>query len=88
MCSSDLDRSSPCTPRFSAYGARAYPGAEAARDDKFAVDLDVLAVADLGGDSGLELVLALRYPDVRTIAVFSIDGVGQLTRRAETRGWQ
>lgn len=63
----------PCTPSFVMYdvklAAEAEPGKAA--DPKAVVMLDVLGVIDLDGDGRKELVLALRFPTVRTVVVYS-----------------
>lgn len=60
----------PCSPQFALWGVR--HGAEAGKavDPRYVVTIDVLAVLDLDDDGRRELILALRYPDQRTIAVF------------------
>jgi hypothetical protein len=62
-----------CKPAFELYGVQLTPAAEPGKpiDPKHVVGLDVLAVVDLDGDGRKELVLALRFPTVRTIAVYT-----------------
>jgi hypothetical protein len=61
-----------CTPTFHLYNlqiaAEPRPGKPA---DKGLVTVDVLAVVDLDGDGRKELVLAMRFPTVRTIAIYT-----------------
>jgi hypothetical protein len=62
-----------CTPRFVLYDVKLAPEAEPgkAADARAVVTLDLLGVVDLDGDGRKELVLALRFPTVRTIVVYS-----------------
>ncbi|HWO26200.1 MAG TPA: hypothetical protein VNO30_46050 [Kofleriaceae bacterium] len=62
-----------CRPSFELYDVRLTPVVEPGKpiDPKHTVGLDVLAVADLDGDGRKELVLALKFPTVRTIAVYT-----------------
>jgi hypothetical protein len=62
-----------CKPAFELYGVQLTPVAEPGKpiDPKHVVGLDVLAVVDLDGDGRKELVLALKFPTVRTIAVYT-----------------
>ena len=62
-----------CTPKFTLYDVRLAPEAEPGKspDARAVVMLDVLGVIDLDGDSRKELVIALRFPTVRTIVVYS-----------------
>jgi hypothetical protein len=66
-------------PAFSLYDVRLTPVAEPGKpiDPKHVVGLDVLAVADLDGDGRMELVLALKFPTVRTIAVYTAPDIAQ-----------
>jgi hypothetical protein len=63
----------PCDGKFTAFDVKIQPETEAgkATDPKATVTLDVLGVLDLDGDGRKELVLALRFPTVRTIVVYS-----------------
>jgi hypothetical protein len=62
-----------CKPSFELYDVRLTPVVEPGKpiDPKHTVGLDVLAVVDLDGDGRKELVLALKFPTVRTIAVYT-----------------
>jgi hypothetical protein len=62
-----------CAPEFVRYDLRLTPVAEPGKpiDPKHVVGLDVLGVVDLDGDGRRELVIALRFPTVRTIAVYT-----------------
>ena len=46
-------------------------------DTKSIVVLDVLGVVDLDGDGLKELVLALRFPTIRTVVVYAPTGSAQ-----------
>jgi hypothetical protein len=61
-----------CAPKFVAYGIKLAPEAEPGRapDAKAVVMLDLLGVVDLDGDGRKELVIALRFPTVRTVVVY------------------
>lgn len=62
-----------CTPTFSIYDLKLVRPPEPGKpvDTKSIVVLDVLAVVDIDGDGRKELVLAMRFPTVRTILVYS-----------------
>ena len=62
-----------CTPAFSLYDLKLVRPPEPGKpiDTKSIVVLDVLAVVDIDGDGRKELVLAMRFPTVRTILVYS-----------------
>lgn len=62
-----------CAPAFEVWGATLQPVVEPGKppDPRQEVGLDVLGVLDLDGDGRKELVLALRFPTVRTIAVYT-----------------
>ena len=76
----DLVESQPevalnCTAEFMVFGMKNTPPPDAkAGDARYQVLIDVLAAVDFDGDGGRELVLGLRYPDSRTIAVYSSSG--------------
>ena len=74
-----------CAPTFEVYGVQLTPVVEPGRpiDPKHAVGLDVLGVLDLDGDGRKELVLALKFPTVRTIAVYTAP---ETVRRLELAG--
>jgi hypothetical protein len=68
-----------CAPSFTVFGMRIAPPPEPgkAADGRYLVLLDVLAVVDFDDDGKREVVLGVRYPDSRTIAVYSgVDGDG------------
>ncbi len=75
----------PCKPTFVAYDIKLAPEPEPGKavDAKAVVLLDVLGVLDLDGDGRKELVLALRFPTVRTVAVYS---AGSSPQRLELVG--
>jgi len=62
-----------CTPTFQLYDIKLAPEPDPGKgiDQKSVVMLDVLAVVDLDGDGRKELVLALRFPTVRSVVVYS-----------------
>lgn len=62
-----------CAPKFQLYDLRLAPEPDPGKpaDPKAVVMLDVLGVVDLDGDGRRELVLALRFPNVRSIVVYS-----------------
>jgi hypothetical protein len=63
----------PCTARFVSYDIKLAPEPEPGKpaDPRAVVLLDLLGVVDLDGDGRKELVIALRFPTVRTIVVYS-----------------
>ena len=62
-----------CTPRFQLYGIplAAEPDPGKPVDPKTVVLLDVLGVVDLDGDGRRELIVALRFPTVRSVVVYT-----------------
>jgi len=74
-----------CKPTFSLYDVKLAPEAEPGKsvDAKAVVMLDLLGVIDLDGDGRKELVIALRFPTVRTVVVYS---AGNLPQRLELVG--
>jgi hypothetical protein len=62
-----------CAPHFQLYDLHLVPEPDPGKpaDQKLTVMLDVLGVVDLDGDGRRELILALRFPTVRTIVVYS-----------------
>jgi hypothetical protein len=68
----------PCTPSFQLYNVRLDPEPVRGKTDpKAVVMLDVMGVIDLDGDGKKELVLALRFPTVRSIVVYGTTGIPQ-----------
>jgi hypothetical protein len=63
----------PCDGTFVSFDNKIQPETEAgkATDPRATVTLDVLGVVDVDGDGRKDLVLALRFPTVRTIVVYS-----------------
>ena len=63
----------PCAPKFALYDIRLAPEAEPGKpaDARAVVMLDLLGVIDLDGDGRNELVIALRFPTVRTVVVYT-----------------
>ncbi len=74
-----------CAPSFSLFGLRIAPPPEGKNppDPRYVVLVDVLAVADLDDDGRRELVLGLRYPEQRTVAVFGAGEAGSLVLLGE-----
>lgn len=68
-----------CTPTFQLYDVKLVRPTEPGKpvDTKSMVVLDVLGVLDLDGDGMKELVLALRFPTIRTVVVYSPTGTAQ-----------
>jgi hypothetical protein len=62
-----------CKPTFQLYDIKLAAEAEAGKqvDHKATVTMDLLGVIDLDGDGRMELVLALRFPTVRSIVVYT-----------------
>lgn len=62
-----------CTAAFAIYNSMLTPASDGVGkpDPRFNVGLDLLGVVDLDGDGRVELVLALRYADARTVVVYS-----------------
>ncbi len=62
-----------CTPKFQLYDLKLAAEPEPGKpiDQKSVVMMDVLGVVDLDADGRKELVLALRFPTVRSIVVYS-----------------
>lgn len=61
-----------CTPAFELFDVRLGPA-----DPKQVVKLDLLGVVDLDGDGRRELVIALTFPTVRTIVIYTASGSPQ-----------
>jgi hypothetical protein len=68
-----------CSPAFVLYDIKlpgeAVPGKSP--DPKALVAIDLLGVVDLDGDGRKELVIAMRFPTVRTVVVYSATGLAQ-----------
>ncbi|MEZ4360321.1 MAG: hypothetical protein R3B48_09080 [Kofleriaceae bacterium] len=81
-----------CAPAFTVFGLRITPPPEAgkaAKDPRYLVLVDVLAVVDLDDDGLRELVLGLRYPDSRSVVVYSSAGSPTTLRRiGEAASWR
>jgi hypothetical protein len=81
---------SACVPRFSIYGLKLAPGIEpgAPVDPKYQVNVDILGIADLDGDGRRELAIGLRYPENRTIVLYSATRTaGRLDLVGEAVSW-
>jgi hypothetical protein len=81
---------STCAPRFSIYGLKLAPGIDpgAPVDPKYQVNLDVLGIADLDGDGRREVAIALRYPESRTVVLYSATrAAGRLDLVGESVSW-
>lgn len=74
--SANREVKAPCAPKFVAYDVKLAPEAAPGRapDPRATVTLDLLGVVDLDGDGRKELVLALRFPTVRTVVIYSASG--------------
>ncbi len=68
-----------CKPTFKLFNIKLVRPPEPGKpvDQKSLVILDVLGVVDLDGDARKELVIALRFPTVRTVVVYSASGSAQ-----------
>ena len=66
-----------CKPQFHIYDIKLAPEPEPGKpaDPKAVVMLDVLGVVDLDADGHRDLVLALRFPTVRSIVVYTAPGM-------------
>ena len=61
-----------CTPTYQLYNLVLAPEPRPGKSvEKATVNIDVLGVVDLDGDGRKELVLAMRFPTVRTIVVYT-----------------
>jgi hypothetical protein len=62
-----------CTPVFSLFDIKVVPQLEPGKGSaaQHTVGVDVLAIADLDGDGRNEIVLAMKFPTVRTIVIYS-----------------
>jgi hypothetical protein len=60
-----------CTPVFALHNLKPKPEAGTVMEGKLKLDLDVLGVVDVDGDGRREVVVAFRYHEGRTIAVYS-----------------
>jgi hypothetical protein len=78
-----------CTPTFSIFGHVIRPPKEDGPDDaRYHVTIDLLGVVDLDADGRHELVLAFRYPESRTLAVYSaLHQAGRLELVGEAVSW-
>lgn len=79
-----------CDARFAVYGHVVRPPSEpgVADDPRYDVGVDVLGVVDLDADGRHELVIAFRYPDRRTLALYSAQRqAGRLDLVGEAVSW-
>jgi hypothetical protein len=80
-----------CAATFQVYGlvVKPPPEPDVADDPRYHVTLDIVAVADLDGDGRHEVVVSFRYPERRTLAVYSALGhAGRLELVGEAVPWQ
>jgi len=67
-----------CSPTFQLYDIKLAAQVEGKPNDpKATVWLDVMGVVDLDGDGKKELVLALRFPTVRSLVIYGSSGIPQ-----------
>lgn len=68
-----------CTPAFQLFDLKINPQLEPGKgpNSQHQVTLDLLGVLDLDGDGRNEVVIALRFPTVRTILVYGASGTPQ-----------
>jgi len=81
----------PCQGSFAHWAARVDAGTEPGRiaDPKYKVEIDVVGIADVDGDGRREVFVAFRYPDRRTLAIYSAtQTAGRLERVGEALPWQ
>jgi hypothetical protein len=70
--------STDCKPTFQIYGLKLAPEPRPGKPpEKGLVVVDVLGIADLDGDGRRELVLAMRFPTVRSIVVYTAPDTSQ-----------
>jgi hypothetical protein len=82
--------SSTCTARFSIYGLKLAPGMDPGQpvDPRYQVDVDIVGVADFDGDGRREVAIALRYPESRTIVMYSAPSMAtRLEQVGESVSW-
>jgi hypothetical protein len=74
-----------CKPAFALYDVKLAPSAEPGKlpDARATVTFDLLGVVDLDGDGRQDLVIALRFPTVRTVVVYT---ASESTHRLELAG--
>lgn len=80
-----------CAGTFTVHGlaVRSVEEPGAPDDPRYTVTLDVLGVLDLDGDGRRELAVAFRYPDGRTVALYSaLASAGRLELVGEAVPWQ
>jgi len=80
-----------CAPKFVLYDVRLVPETQAGKppDPKAVVLFDLLGVVDLDADGRKELVIALRFPTVRTIVVYgATSSPGRLELIGEAQTFQ
>lgn len=80
-----------CKPAFALYDLKLSPPAEPGKlpDARATVTFDLLGVLDLDGDGRQDLVIALRFPTVRTVVVYSAsDAAPRLELAGEAQSFQ
>jgi hypothetical protein len=77
-----------CTPTFALHGLVPPPAPGVVMDGKHKVDLDVLGVLDVDTDGRREVVVAFRYYESRTVAVYSaMSSASRLELVGESAPW-
>jgi hypothetical protein len=68
-----------CAPKFELFDIKLNPRLEPGKSPaaQHEIGLDVLGVIDVDGDGRMELVLALEFPTIRTIVVYTSSGSAQ-----------
>jgi hypothetical protein len=77
-----------CTPTFHVYDLKLAPEPRPGKADRGVVIVDVLGVIDLDGDGRREVIVAMRFPTVRTIVVYTAtENTQRLEKAGEGVAW-
>lgn len=77
-----------CPPAFAVHGLVPTPAPGVVMDGKHKVELDILGVLDVDGDGRREVVVAFRYFESRTVAVYSaMSSAARLELVGESAPW-